>query len=176
MDLFLFYLGGSARKSNIEVHDVQFAVATRPEEAWPELRKAWFGDRNKVHIDGYARLRWADGYRIRLRAEPASEGPRLFFVNVGAYRPETLAEQHDFDLFVAASPAGAKQRALASLLTAGQQQHKDNLKDVDDCLPLERVGGYHIHLEPDAGGRHFQPEWQGYQPIGEADQAVAGAS
>ncbi|MCP6553529.1 DUF1543 domain-containing protein, partial [Klebsiella pneumoniae] len=44
MHLFMFYVGGNAGKSNIEVHDIQFVVARTPEEAWPALREAWFGD------------------------------------------------------------------------------------------------------------------------------------
>ncbi|HBV40945.1 MAG TPA: DUF1543 domain-containing protein, partial [Erwinia sp.] len=45
-------------------------------------------------------------------------------------------------------------------------QHKDDLKDVDDCLLLEKVGGLFIHLTPCAAGQRDKPEWQGYQPIG----------
>ncbi|MCU9925478.1 DUF1543 domain-containing protein [Aeromonas caviae] len=56
MFLFVFYLGGNAGQSNIEVHDIQFVAAQTPEGAWPALREAWFGDPDKVHIDGYARL------------------------------------------------------------------------------------------------------------------------
>lgn len=52
MNLYIFYIGGNAGKSNIEVHDVQFAVVSKPEDAWPLLREAWFGDKNKIHLDG----------------------------------------------------------------------------------------------------------------------------
>jgi hypothetical protein len=37
MNLYMFYLGGNAGKSNIEVHDVQFVAAEKPEQAWPLL-------------------------------------------------------------------------------------------------------------------------------------------
>lgn len=30
MHLFMFYVGGNAGKSNIEVHDIQFVVAQQP--------------------------------------------------------------------------------------------------------------------------------------------------
>ena len=32
MELFVFTIGGNAGKSNIEVHDIQFVVAERPED------------------------------------------------------------------------------------------------------------------------------------------------
>ena len=166
MYLYMFYVGGNAGKSNIEVHDIQFVAAEKPEDAWPALRDAWFGDADKIHIDGYARISWADGYRITLADKPQQNGPRLFFVNAGGYRPDSLAELHEFDLFVAADAREAKARALEKLLTGSLHQHKDNLKDVDDCLLLERLGDFYIHLTPSEEGTPFMPEWQGYQPIG----------
>ncbi|MGE9551140.1 DUF1543 domain-containing protein [Erwinia amylovora] len=166
MHLFMFYVGGNAGKSNIEVHDIQFVVADTPEAAWPALREAWFGDADKIHIDGYARITWADGYKVSLSTTPASSDKKLFFVNAGGYTPETLAELHAFDLFVASNVKEAKKKGLEVLLRGADQQHKDNLKDVDDCLLLEKIGDYYIQLEPDASGSPFKPEWQGYQPIG----------
>ncbi|MDG0797744.1 DUF1543 domain-containing protein [Pectobacterium punjabense] len=166
MHLYMFYLGGNAGKSNIEVHDIQFAAAEKPEDAWPSLREAWFGDPDKVHIDGYARITWADGYTVTLSETRPEDGNRLFFVNAGAYHPSTLAELHAFDLFVAKSAKDAKSKGLASLLNGALHQHKDNLKDVDDCLLLEKISGLYIHLTPSPAGTPFTPEWQGYQPIG----------
>lgn len=165
MDLFMFYLGGNAGKANIEVHDIQFVVANTPKDAWPALRQVWFGDKNKVHIDGYARIHWVDGYNVTLHTYPQQQSQHLFFVNAGAYQPATLAELHAFDLFVAQSAPEAKKKALQILLKGESQQHKDNLKEVDNCLILEKVGDYYIHLSPATVGEHYKPEWQGYQPI-----------
>lgn len=167
MHLYIFYLGGNAGKSNIEVHDIQFVVAAKPQDAWPALREAWFGDADKVHIDGYARLTWADGYSVSLSPVPPDDkATRLWFVNVGGYHPSSLAELHAFDFFVAKNVKEAKARALASLLKGSLQQHKDNLQEVDDCLLLDKVGALYIHLTPCEAGTPFTPEWQGYQPIG----------
>jgi hypothetical protein len=167
VDLFVFAIGGNAGKSNIEVHDIQFVIAEKPEDAWPTLRENWFGDKDKIHLDGYGRLRWVNGYRVSVsKTPPASELPKLFFVNVGAYCKTELMELHAFDFFVANNAADAKKQALASLLSGEQQQHKDNLKEVDDCKLLSEIGDYYLHLEPQAEGLPFIPEWQGYQPIG----------
>ncbi|MEC5343491.1 DUF1543 domain-containing protein [Brenneria populi] len=167
MDLYMFYVGGNAGKSNIEVHDIQFAAVNKPRDAWPLLREAWFGDKDKIHLDGYAKIDWADGYDIRLSTEPYTGSERLFFVNVGGYRPDNLAELHEFDLFVAKNAAEAKSKALNSLLKGCGKQHKDNLKDVDDCLLLEKVGDSYLHLAKNPGGKAFIPEFQGYMPIGQ---------
>lgn len=161
----MFYLGGNAGKSTIEVHDIQFVAAERPEDAWPLLRKAWFGDADKVHIDGYARVTWADGYAVTLSSVPPTNNNRLWFVNVGAYTPSSLAELHAFDLFVAPDSRKAKEKGLNTLLKNAFQQHKDNLKDVDNCVLLEKAGDLYIHLTPCGKGEQLRPEWQGYQPI-----------
>jgi len=166
MNLFMFYIGGNAGKSNIEVHDIQFVAAEEPINAWPALRESWFGDSDKIHIDGYTRITWADGYSVSLSSEPSQCNKKLFFVNVGGYKPETLAELHEFDLFVAENANDAKQKALKKLLCGTEHQHKDNLKDVDDCLLLEKIGGLYINLLPCNTGSRNTPEWQGYQPIG----------
>ena len=168
MDLFIFAIGGDAGKSNIEVHDIQFVVAEKPEDAWPKLRENWFGDKDKIHIDGYARLHWADGYKISISKNPQMppSAKKLYFVNVGAYNHTELAELHAFDFFVADNAAEAKEKELRSLLSGEDQQHKDNLKDVDDCKVLSQIDEYYIHLEPQKKGNKFIPEWQGYQPIG----------
>lgn len=167
MDLYVFYLGGNAGKSNIEVHDIQFAAVENPQDAWSLLRNRWFGDKDKVHLDGYGILRWADGYHITLAPTPATQTEKLYFVNVGGYQPGNLAELHAFDFFVAATPEQAKAKALQQLLPDADLRHKDNLKSVDDCLLLAKVGDYYLHLSPCEEGKAFQPQWQGYQPIGD---------
>ena len=70
--LHLFYLGGSAGQSNIEVHDVQFAVCDTWQEAIPALKAAWFGDADKIHIDGWQVINWADGYGIQVAPKAAT--------------------------------------------------------------------------------------------------------
>lgn len=166
MKLFMFYVGGNAGKSNIEVHDVQFAAVNTPEEAWPLLRDVWFGDKDKIHVDGYASINWVDGFDISLSKEPSESEYKLYFINVGGYVSSTLAELHEFDLFVAKNAQEAKQKAISQLLINSQQQHKDNLKDVDDCLLLQKIGEYYIHLNKNENGKKYQPLWQGYLPIG----------
>ncbi|HFC8517537.1 TPA: DUF1543 domain-containing protein [Neisseria weaveri] len=163
--LYMFYLGGNAGRSNIEVHDVQFAVCSDYREALPALKAAWFGDADKIHIDGWQTVGWADGYDVRLSDRPSENQARLYFVNVGGYIKNSLAEAHAFGLFVAESPAEAKQKALKSLLPDYCQQHKDNLKDVDNLLELSEVGGLHIHLVPNSDGKPDEIGFQGYMPI-----------
>ncbi len=163
--LFMFYLGGSAPGANIEVHDVQFVVASSPEEAYPALRDRWFGDPASLHIDAWTTLTWADGYDITVSDVACAQAERLYFINMGGSRPDEMQEAHEFGLFVASTAEKAKQRALNSLLNGVPGQHRDDMMDVDDCLALVRVDERHVHLSPSSGGRSLRPEFQGFIPL-----------
>ena len=47
------------------------------------------------------------------------------------------------------------------LLTDSAQQHKDDLTEVDDCLLLQALQGYHVHLRANPHGKPARPLWQG---------------
>ncbi len=136
------------------------------EDAYPVLREVWFGDKDKLHLDGYMPLQWADGYNITISHNKYNGEKHLYFVNQGGYRKDSLAEAHEFGFFVANSAEEAKQKAKENLLSGHGQLHKDNLKDVDDCLLLGQISGYYIHLTTNPHGQPDKPEWQGYRPIG----------
>ncbi|WP_234395211.1 DUF1543 domain-containing protein [Acetobacter papayae] len=53
LKLYVFYLGGSAPGANLELHDIQFAIGSRPEDTYPTLARHWFGARDTLHIDAY---------------------------------------------------------------------------------------------------------------------------
>jgi len=142
-------LGGRAPRCRIELHDIAFAVGTTLPSMHEQLLNQWFGQPQGLHIDAYARLTGADGHRIELRNEPASHGKQLYFINIGGYAPNELAEQHAYGFYVARNKTEAKARARAELLPGRDEVHKDDLHDVDDCLALTEVDGQHIHLVED---------------------------
>ena len=166
-------LGGRTASSLIELHDVRFVAGSSLEATIPELKRQWFGRREGLHLDAYMAVRAIDGWTVRLGREPAAPRPeKLWFVNLGAYRPDSLAELHQFGLVVARSPQAAKAAAKRQWLQGALQQHKDDLCAVDDCLALEQLdllGGerLHVQLSPDPAGvsQRQEPDWQGYRPI-----------
>jgi hypothetical protein len=164
--LFLVYLGGRAPQSNIELHDVQFVAGETIENTFDALRERWFGTIKGLHLDAYLELRFVDGFRIELRHDRGSQAEKLYFVNVGGYDATSVAELHQFGVFVAGSPAEAKRKGKRALLTRSLQQHKDDLFDVDDCVAVCEVGTYFVHLTPDSQVQPFVPDWFGYRVIG----------
>jgi len=166
-------LGGRTATSHIELHDVRFVAGTTIDDTIPELKRQWFGRREGLHLDAYMAVRAIDGWAVRVGREPAAPRPeRLWFVNLGAYRPDSLAELHQFGLVVARSPQGAKAAAKRQWLQGALQQHKDDLASVDDCLAIEQLellGGerWLVQLEPHPQ-RFSQPQvpdWFGYRPL-----------
>jgi hypothetical protein len=119
-----------------------------------------------LHLDAYLELKFVDGFRIELRHESSERPEKLYFANLGGYDAASVAELHQFGVFVARSPADAKRIAKASLLTRSIQQHKDDLFDVDDCFAVGEVAEYVVHLVPDSRAQPFVPDWFGYRVIG----------
>ena len=174
--LFLVVLGGRTATSHIELHDVRFVAGASIDDTLQELRRQWFGRREGLHLDSFMAVRAIDGWAVSLRREPAAPRPeRLWFVNLGGYRPDSLAELHHFGLVVARSPQAAKAAAKRQWLAGSQQQHKDDLCAVDDCLAIEQLellGGerWHVQLDPHPEGASQPqvPDWFGYRRIDRA--------
>ena len=187
MHLFLVVLGGRTPHSHVELHDVRWVVGTSIDDTIPELKRQWFGSRKGLHLDSYVEVRSVDGYSIRLHRTPKPNSPlsfsstsatstvhqRLWFVNMGAYAASSLLELHQCGCVVAPNPQAAKRLARQRFLKGGLQQHKDDLHaldavgGVDDCLPIEELQGWRVHLvhDPDVPSCTFIPDWFGYRPI-----------
>lgn len=132
--LFLVVLGGRIAGALIELHDVRFVAGASIDDTLPQLRRQWFGARKGLHLDSWMAVRFVDGYRVELRPEPFAGPERLWFVNMGGYDPQQLAEQHGFGVFVATSPQAAKAAARRRLLPQELERHKDDLHGVEDAL------------------------------------------
>ncbi len=160
-------LGGRTARANVELHDVRFVAGATIEDTFAELRVQWFGARRGLHLDSWMAVHCVDGWRVELRREPIAGAERLWFVNLGAYDPSELAELHRFGLVVATSAQAARCRARERWLVGARGQHKDDLHAVDDCLALERLQEFHVHLRPDPQGRSqpLVPDWFGYRRI-----------
>lgn len=177
MKLFLVVLGGRTRGCHIEQHDVRWVVGDSIEATYPELIRQWIGLRRGLHLDSYRHVKRVDHHDVTVidgppPAETATEA-KLWFVNLGAYRAESMAEQHQFGLLVAKSAASAKAAARRKWLRGLDQVHKDDLDRVeqdavlDDLLPMTGNGQWHLRLTPADGDDDSgdSPDWYGYRPI-----------
>lgn len=155
--LFAVYLGGRAPKCNTELHDVVFVVGESLAATYEQLMDKWFGDPLRLHIDSWIELQIVDGQRVTLRPAPSAQPKKLFFINLGAYLPGQFTELHANAFMVAESETEVKLRAKGGLLRDARSVHTDDLCDIDDCLEIAEVDGYHIHLEPTSESQPFEP-------------------
>ncbi|WP_340066297.1 DUF1543 domain-containing protein [Ascidiimonas aurantiaca] len=146
--LFALYLGGRAPGSNIELHDVVFVTGKKIEDTYTQILDKWFGPADKVHIDSWMELDVIDGYRVTLSHKPYEGPEKLYFINLGAYRPGEFTEHHAITFLVAKTPEEVKKRAKAQLLKGYDSVHKDDLYAIDDCLEIKKTNSYYVHLTP----------------------------
>ncbi len=145
--LFVVMLGGRHARARTEVHDVAFALAANLADAHAQLRQQWFGEQKGVHIDSWLEVEGVDGWQLRFSDVAAgADQPRLFFVNLGGYVAGEFGEAHRYLLVVAAGTADAVAKAKRQLDREWLIPHKDAVLEVDDCLPIDVVGGRFIHL------------------------------
>ena len=168
MKLFMVYVGGSFRNANTELHDVRFSIGETIENCYDDLRRQWWGDPKSLHLDAWGAVEQADGFDVRLAHERSTDSDlRLFFVNLGGYRPGQFEELHRNVLIVASDAKAAKARALATV-HRWVQPHRDKLFEVEKAIDIgvlaERTG-YSIRLTKAAVERPFAFECR-YVPIG----------
>ncbi len=163
--LFAVYLGGHAPRASIEVHDVVFVVASSLQDAYPQLLDRWFGSPDGLHIDAWMKLEQVDGYTITLSSEkPVNQSASLYFVNLGAYHADYAGEIHNSTFMVDVSARAVKTRAKLTLIQDAKEIHTDDLFEVDDCMHINEVSGYHLQLTPTEKVQPLQVN-NGYIPL-----------
>jgi hypothetical protein len=165
---FMFYVGGSYRNSNVELHDVRFCIGDTVEACYDDLRRQWWGDPETLHLDCWGHVDQADGFDLEITTETIEAVDKhLFFAYMGGYDPREFSELHHNVLLVAGDATAAKQRALA-LVGSWTLPHKDNLFEVENLLDLSKVAadrGYRLKLTKAVAEKPFEFSCD-YLPIG----------
>lgn len=88
-------------------------------------------------------------------------GNKLFAVYLGGRAPKCNTELHDVVFAVGESIEATYPRLMDKWFGDPRRVHldsnTDNLFDVDDCLEISEVDGWHIHLEPTTETQPFEP-------------------
>ena len=185
--LFLVVIGGKAPNANIELHDVRWVIGSKIEDTFESLRNNWFGSIEGLHIDSYKKIRSIDGYKINLKNidkdkieredlnKEFTNKKKLWFVNLGSYRSDSMQERHEFGLVVAKTSQGAKKIAKSKWLLGDRKIHKDNLSslsiisNVDDCEVIKKIDNWEIELifDDNIVEKTNSPDWYDYKRIDE---------
>jgi len=145
-----------------EQHDIFFGIGEHLTNLIPAIKASWAN--GTVHIDAWRQVTHANGYSVNIvpRSEaPRTGGLRLFFINLGGYKPGEFDEFH-YKMVIAAEDKGkAIQLAKASAFYKhfnfpGAASHiddkygidVDDIHDIEDILPAETRSQYAIVVSP----------------------------
>src|SRR5690606_6603427 len=101
---------------NTEQHDMFFAIGEQMKDLVPAIKAFWPEAKGDIHVDAWREVTQVGGYQVQVmpRIEEASGAPaenKLFFLNLGGYKPNEFDEFHYKLLAVAPDKAGAVKQA-----------------------------------------------------------------
>lgn len=164
MKLFLLILGCVPAGRNTEQHDTFFGIGNSLAELLPQIKQFWT-DGGKIHIDSWREVTMVDGFSIQVvpKSEVRSEH-KLYFLNLGGYKPNDLEEYHYKLLAVADTKTVAIQSAKQTAFYLhtgfkGATSHIDDKYGVDvddvheiaDILPRDIRSKYSLLIEKKTG-------------------------
>ncbi len=162
LNLFLFYSGGKAVGARIEAHDVIIAVGSDVKDCYNQIKQKWFGEKAKLHIDGYMQIDGVDGYRVELKPkskEGSKPEKKIYFVNLGGTIKGNLYEHHEAVLVVAGSNMGAMSRARSLSMGGYEDKHVDNILDIDDLISInDELEDFEVELISDSEFDNYTPK------------------
>ncbi len=159
MELFMVVVGGKPEGRFTEQHDVFFGIADELKELVPSMYEFWPALEGRMHIDSWRKVGKVDGYNIQI-IEKSEQNPnnskRLYFVNLGGYKPNDMEEYHYKQLVVAANLAEATKIAKDTVFWKHHESSHiddkygidvDDIYEVVDLLNPTFKEKYHILIQ-----------------------------
>lgn len=161
MKLFLLVLGCKPEGRNTEQHDTFFGIGHSLSDLLPQIAAFWPAG-GKIHIDSWREVTTVDGFSVNIipRSESSSAN-KLFFLNLGGYKPGDLEEYHYKLLAVAPNKgdaiAYAKQTAFyrhtgfkgaTSHIDDKYGVDVDDVYEIEEILPPDLKEKYAVQVEP----------------------------
>ena len=154
--LFMLLLGCKPEGRFTEQHDIFFGIGNSLKGLVPGIRENWRDGGGKLHIDAWREVTQVDSFRVDVlprsadvagrSTRPEHQAHRLFFINLGGYKPDEFDEFH-YKMIVAAADKGeairkAKETAFYRHTGfTGAESHIDDKYgvDVDDIYAIEDI-------------------------------------
>src|SRR5690606_913561 len=159
MELFMVVVGGKPEGRFTEQHDVFLGIADELKELVPNMYEFWSSLEGRMHIDAWRKVEKVDGYKIQI-VKKSEQNPnnskRLYFVNLGGYKPNDMEEYHYKQLVVAANLAEATKIAkdtvfwkhhVSSHIDDKYGIDVDDIYEVVDLLNPTFKEKYHILIQ-----------------------------
>ena len=162
-------LGGRPPGRNTEQHDMFFGIGETMKDLVPAIKAFWPEAASNMHVDAWREVNFVNDYKVEVVEKASDESvdgeasDKLFFLNLGGYKPGEFEEFHYKMLVVAPDmgKAAAKGRRSAFYQHTGFKGAAshiddkygvdvDDLQQVKDMLPYEVKQQYSIRLTPAA--------------------------
>ena len=159
MNLFMLVLGGKPEGRFTEQHDVFFGIADKLKDLVPSMHNFWPALEGRMHIDSWRKVTRVGNYEVRIvdrSAFKATNDLKLFFVNLGGYKPNDMEEYHYKTLVVANDLAEASKIAKESIFYKHYESSHiddkygidvDDIYQIEDMLPAEFKQQYQLQFE-----------------------------
>lgn len=166
LNLYMVLLGCTPKGRLTEQHDIFFGIGTSVPEMLEDMYAFW-PDGGRLHVDSWREVTQVGDYAIRIVPRTAYEPfeNKLFFLNLGGYRPGEFEEYHYKTLTVTGTMAEAVKIAKQTTFYKqygfkGAESHVDDkyALDVDDMHKVEDILAprlkqhYSIHISKNEGG------------------------
>jgi len=152
LKLFMVLLGSRPEGRMIEQHDIFFGIGHELRDLIPEMKAHWPEAKGRIHIDAWQEIKYANGHEIHVHLKKnaqslnADEQIKLFFINLGGYKPGDFEEYHYKMVVAAAERSLAIQTAKKTAFFRhtgykGARAHIDDKYgiDVDDVYAIEEI-------------------------------------
>lgn len=156
--LFMFLLGCKPKGRHIEQHDVFFTIGKDLKDLVPQIKDFWKGA-GSIHIDAWRTITFVEDYEISVKEKrnKISSTTKLFFINLGGYKPGEFEEYH-YRMII---PALDKSEAIKKSKSSAFYQHTgfkgaashiddkygidvDDIYAIEDILPIAIKSKYNI--------------------------------
>ncbi|RYE20036.1 MAG: DUF1543 domain-containing protein [Sphingobacteriales bacterium] len=129
-----------------EQHDMFFGIAGDLKELIPDIKAFWPEAKGNIHIDAWREVNTVDGFQISVveKKETVTNDTKLFFINLGGYKPGEFEEYH-YKMLVAARDKEAAIRMSKQTTFFKHTGFKGATAHVDDKYGVDVDDLYEIN-------------------------------
>ena len=156
--LFMLLVGCKPKGRHTEQHDILFTIGNNLKSILPDIKSFW-PDSGSLHLDVWREVTECEGFSISIVPITKSESVKkeklkLFFLNLGGYKPGEFEEYHYKMVIAAENKSIAIKKAKSSAFYLhtgfkGAESHIDDKYgiDVDDIYDIEDILPEHIKTQ-----------------------------
>lgn len=146
LKLYMVLLGCTPKDRLTEQHDIFFGIGTSIQDLVPDMYTFW-PNGGRLHVDSWREVTTVGDYKISIVPKQQREtSDKLFFINLGGYKPGDFEEYHYKTLTVAQTMAQAVKTAKQTAFYKhygfkGAESHIDDkyALDADDMHNVQDI-------------------------------------